>query len=61
MIARYDIVRECPICNQYIYIKAGRSIPEGIQYIKTKRRSVVLVHTMCVDQKEEKTNEHIKG
>lgn len=53
MIARYDIVRECPICNQYIYIKAGRSIPEGIQYIKTKRRSVVLVHTMCVNQKEE--------
>lgn len=53
MIARYDIVRECPICNQYIYIKAGRSIPEGIQYIKTKRRSVVLVHTTCVNQKEE--------
>ena len=60
MIARYDIVRECPVCNQYIYIKAGRSIPDGIKYIKTRRHSVVLVHTTCVNQKEE-TNEHIKG
>lgn len=53
MIAKCDILRECPVCNKVIYVKAGRSIPDGIEYIKTKRHSVVLVHKMCVNQKED--------
>lgn len=52
MIAKCDILKECPVCNKVIYVKAGRSIPEGIEYVKTKRHTVVLVHKYCVNQEE---------
>ena len=56
-MSKYDILRECPICNIPIYWRAGTAKPEGVEYIKTKRHSVVLVHTNCVNR-EEKANEH---
>lgn len=56
-MSNYDILRECPYCNIPILWRAGKPKPEGVEYIKTKRRSVVLVHTNCVNR-EESTNEH---
>ena len=62
MKTKLTITHDCPICGRTISILAGREIPADITYIKTKRHSVVLVHTMCLNQKRrERTNEHIKS
>ena len=53
------ITRDCPICGQTITIWSGRDIPADIGYIKTKRRTVVLVHKNCM--KERIQNGHIKS
>ena len=53
------IVRDCPICGQTISIPSGKDIPPKIGYIKTKRRTVVLVHKNCM--KVRKQNGHIKS
>lgn len=50
---KFTIMRECPYCGQIILWKAGRSIPDGVDYIKTKRHSVVLVHKECVTKGED--------
>lgn len=44
------ITHDCPICGRTISILAGHEIPDDIGFIKTKRRTVVLVHTMCLKQ-----------
>ena len=56
MITKILLVHECPICGQTIAIMAGHTIPADITYIKTKRRSVVLVHKNCM--RGELQNEH---
>ena len=53
------IVRDCPVCGKTISIPGGRDIPADIGYIKTKRRTVVLVHKNCM--KERKQNGHNQG
>ena len=50
-MSKSPIARECPVCGKVISIVPGTTIPAGIEYIKTKRHSVVLVHTNCI-QKE---------
>ena len=47
------ICRECPVCGIPILWRAGTPKPDGVEYISTKRRSVVLVHTNCVKRGEE--------
>ena len=56
MTTKISLVHECPICGQTIAIMAGHTIPADITYIKTKRRSVVLVHKNCM--RGELQNEH---
>lgn len=48
------IVRDCPICGQTIIIESAHDIPASITYIKTKRRTVVLVHTKCIEKEKTK-------
>ena len=50
MKTKLTITHDCPICGRTISILAGREIPADITYIKTKRHTVVLVHTMCLNQ-----------
>ena len=52
MISKISIYRECPVCGKVISVSAGHALPEGVQYIKTKRRTVVLVHTNCIKKGE---------
>ena len=46
------ITCDCPICGRTISILAGHEVPEAIVFIKTKRRTVVLAHAMCVVQNQ---------
>lgn len=52
MKTKLTITHDCPICGRTISILAGREIPADIGYIKTKRRTVVLVHKMCINQNQ---------
>ena len=52
MLSKLTIYRDCPVCGKTIVLPAGRSIPDSVQYIKTKRRTVVLVHTNCITKGE---------
>lgn len=42
------IVRNCPICGEFITIEAGKNIPVDIIYIRSKRGSVQLYHSKCI-------------
>ena len=52
MKTKLTITHDCPICGRTISILAGRDIPADIEYIKTKRHTVVLVHKMCINQNQ---------
>lgn len=50
MRVKKSIIRECIFCGEPIAIKAGQELPEGIEFIQTKKDRVLLVHTKCVDK-----------
>ena len=49
-MTKYDIRTECPICGQAVEWRNG-STNNGLVYIKTKRKSVLVIHENCI-QKE---------
>lgn len=49
-MTKYDIRTECPICKQPVEWLNGRT-NNGLVYIKTKRKSVLVIHENCI-QKE---------
>ena len=49
-MTKYDIWTKCPICKQPVEWHNGRT-NNGLVYIKTKRRSVLVIHENCI-QKE---------
>lgn len=49
-MTKYDIHTQCPICNQPVLWLNG-STNNGLVYIKTKRKSVLVIHENCI-QKE---------
>lgn len=51
------MIAECPICGKIIPAYEYTAAPERFEKIKTRRRSVVLVHKTCVE-KEKIANEH---
>ena len=53
---KLTISHECPYCGIPILWRAGTSIPSGVEYVKTKRHSVVLVHKNCIERRLQ--NEH---
>ena len=55
LIMKYDIHQPCIICGECCDYLNGKT-NSNIVYIKTKRRSVVLVHRTCIE-KEKKENE----
>ena len=55
---KMTIGRQCPFCGDIITVFAGQTIPEDIEYIKTRQHTVILVHKRCIP-KGGKQNEHI--
>lgn len=49
-MTKYDIRTECPICGQAVVWVNGCT-NNGLVYIKTKRKSVLVIHEKCI-QKE---------
>lgn len=56
---RYDIIQQCPSCGEVIHWVNGQT-NNGIVYIKTKRKTVLLFHAKCIE-KENMQNGHIKS
>ena len=51
------MIYQCPICDKIIYAKSFKDV-QGVEVIKTKRHTTVLVHTKCIQNRKEKQNEH---
>lgn len=58
-MTKYDILTRCPICGQGVTWRNG-STNNGLVYIKTKRKSVLVIHETYI-QKEELQNGHNKS
>ena len=58
MKTKFDIITTCPICGEAVSWLNG-STNNGLIYIKTKRKSVLVIHEKCVDKERRLQNEHI--
>lgn len=59
-MSRYDIITTCPICGDSITWTNG-STNAGKVYIKTKRKSVLVIHEYCIQNEGRKQNGRIKS
>lgn len=59
-MSKYDIRTTCPICGDSVEWLNG-STNKGLVYIKTKRKSVLVIHEKCIQNEGRIANEHIKS
>lgn len=57
---KYDIMTTCPICGDAVTWYNGRT-NNGLVYIKTKRKSVLVIHENCIQNERSVQNGHIKS
>ena len=46
-MTKYDIITTCPICGGAVQWLNGKT-NNGLVYIKTKRKSVLVIHENCI-------------
>lgn len=59
-MTKYDIITTCPICGDTVTWYNGRT-NKGLVYIKTKRKSVLVIHENCIHNERSVQNGHIKS
>lgn len=60
-MGRYGgIITTCPICGNTVTWSNGRT-NKGLVYIKTKRKSVLVIHENCIQNERSVQNGHIKS
>lgn len=59
-MTKYDILTTCPICGDSVAWYNGRA-NNGLVYIKTKRKSVLVIHENCIQNERSVQNGHIKS
>lgn len=59
-MTKYDIITTCPICGDAVTWYSGRT-NSGLVYIKTKRKSVLVIHENCIQNERSVQNGHIKS
>ena len=59
-MSRYDIITTCPICGDTVKWLNGYT-NAGLVYIKTKRKSVLVIHQNCIQNERTVQNGHIKS
>ena len=59
-MSRYDITTTCPICGDFVKWENGKTNSKLV-YIKTRRKSVLVIHKTCIEKEKEIANEHIKS
>ncbi len=59
-MSKYDIITTCPICGDSITWTNGAT-NAGKVYIKTKRKSVLVIHENCIQNERSVQNGHIKS
>ena len=59
-MSAHDIFTTCPICGQSVTWYNGK-VNEGRVYIKTKRKSVLVIHENCIQNEGGLQNGHIKS
>ena len=56
----YDIYTTCPICGQSVTWYNGK-VNKDLVYIKTKRKSVLVIHKNCIQNEGRTKDGHIKS
>lgn len=55
-----DIITMCPICGDMVrWLDGGTN--EGLVYIKTKRKSVLVIHENCIQNERSVQDGHNKS